>query len=385
MSFKLQGICPHPIIQGPMAGGASTPDLVAAVSNAGGLGSLAGGMLSPVAIIEHAELIRQRTDRPFAINLFVQDTPTPSEQEIASASELLKPIWSEFGWDKLPLPARWCEDFEAQLQALIIARPAVASFTFGILQPSHLRCLHEAGIAVIGTATNVQEALAWQSLGADAVCLSGTEAGGHRGTFIGAQEDATLTTMELLVQAKPHLRIATIVAGNIMAGADIAAALTAGADAVQMGTAFLVTHESGIHPAYKQKLLDVGKSTTVNMSVNTSVNTSPNKTADATRQTRAFSGRMARGLDNRFMQIMQDAAAQVPAYPIQNALTASIRAHAGKINDTGLMSLWGGQGVHRARGMPAAELMRVLLEELHAEMNTKMPAAMPARVKVGSS
>ncbi|MEB0030736.1 nitronate monooxygenase [Undibacterium sp. RTI2.1] len=380
MSFKLQAIFPHPIIQGPMAGGASTPDLVAAVSNAGGLGSLAGGMLSPVAIIEHAELIRQRTDRPFAINLFVQDTPTPSEQEIACASELLKPIWSEFGWDKLPLPARWCEDFEAQLQALIIARPAVASFTFDILQPSHLLRLHEAGIAVIGTATNVQEALAWQSLGADAVCLSGTEAGGHRGTFIGAQEDATLTTMELLVQAKPHLQIPIIVAGNVMAGADIAAALTTGANAVQMGTAFLVTHESGIHPAYKQKLLEVGKSTTVS----TSVNTSSNKKADATRQTRAFTGRMARGLDNRFMQIMQDVAAQVPAYPVQNALTASIRAHAGKTNDTGLMSLWAGQGVHRARGMPAAELMRVLLEELHAEMNTKMLAAMPARVMGGT-
>ena len=335
---------PHPIIQGPMAGGASTPALVAAVSNGGGLGSLACGMLTPLAMIEQAEHIRQLSDRPFAMNLFVQATPQPGAEEIAQAGELLRPVWSQFGWDKLPLPARWCEDFEQQFDALLVAKPAVASFTFGIIDAAHLQRLHAAGIAVIGTATQVAEALAWQQLGADAVCLSGVEAGGHRGTFIGAQEAATLTAPELLRAALPVLHIPAIAAGNIMDGKDIAAALAAGAGAVQMGSAFLVTSESGIHPAYKQALLHAA--------------------ANSTAQTRGITGRFARGLNNPFIETMAAVQMQVPAYPVQNALTAAIRTQAGKNNDTAWMSLWAGTGIHRARALPAVELLALLLQEL---------------------
>ncbi|CAN5733139.1 nitronate monooxygenase [soil metagenome] len=353
--MTLSELCLYPIIQAPMAGGATTPELVAAVCNAGGLGSLAAPLLSPLAIIEQAEHIRRLTDKPFAINLFVQPRPQQIDTALLeSAKLLLQPVYAELGWESLPTPTRWNEDFEAQLDALIIARPAVASFTFDILHACQMQRLHAAGILVVGTATNLQEAIVWQAMGADAICLQGVEAGGHRGTFLGAQQDSTLGWRALLAQClalpesspqnQPQIQLPLIVAGGIMDGRDIASALAAGAQAVQMGTAFLTTKEAAIAPAYKQRLLD-------------------SKT-DTTRQTRAFSGRLARGLDNRFMQLMEPVAAQVPAYPVQNSLTGRIRAEAGKTNNTELMSLWAGQGVARARDLSVSELMTALVAEI---------------------
>ncbi|GAB2859397.1 nitronate monooxygenase [Pseudoduganella ginsengisoli] len=334
----------HPIIQGPTAGGANTPDQVAAVSNAGALGSLAGSLLSPDTLRNQVAAIRERTDRPFCLNFFVQNTPSPSADEVARAEVLLRPVLDALGWDKLPLPAKWCEDFQAQFEALIDLKPAVASFTFNQLHKEQVAQLQQAGIAVLGTVTTVDEALAWQAAGADGVIASGIEAGGHRGTFIGPQKEARLTTFELLPAVVAAVHIPVVAAGGIMDGADIKRALAHGAQAVQMGTAFLVTDESGIHPAYKQRLLQAKEHTT--------------------RQTRAFSGRYARGLDNRFMQLMGDVEEQVPAYPVQNALTGSIRAEAAKRGDTEWMSLWCGTQVHRSRGMPAAQLVRTLVEEM---------------------
>ncbi len=343
---SLQTLCPHPIIQAPMAGGATTPELVAAVSNAGGLGSLAAPLLTPLAIIEQAEHIRRLTDKPFAINLFVQTRPQVDFAALEAAKLLLQPVCAELGWDNLPTPTRWCEDFEAQLDALITARPAVASFTFDVLHGSQLQRLHDAGIKVVGTATNLQEAIVWQAMGADAVCLQGVEAGGHRGTFIGAQKESNLGLSALLETCKPHMQVPIIAAGGIMDGRQIKQMLQAGAQLVQMGTAFLTTKESAIHPAYKQRLLESNR--------------------DTTRQTRAFSGRIARGLDNHFMQTMDAVADKVPAYPIQNALTGSIRAAAGKAANTELMSMWAGQGMAAVRDLCVAELMAALIEEMQA-------------------
>ncbi|MFZ6741700.1 NAD(P)H-dependent flavin oxidoreductase [Undibacterium sp. JH2W] len=343
---SLPTLCPHPIIQAPMAGGATTPELVAAVSNAGGLGSLAAPLLTPLAIIEQAEHIRRLTDKPFAINLFVQTRPQVDFAALEAAKLLLQPVCEELGWDNLPTPTRWCEDFEAQLDALITARPAVASFTFDVLHGSQLQRLHDAGIKVVGTATNLQEAIVWQAMGADAVCLQGVEAGGHRGTFIGAQKESTLGLSALLDACKPHMQVPIIAAGGIMDGRQIKQMLQAGAQMVQMGTAFLTTKESAIHPAYKQGLLE--------------------STSDTTRQTRAFSGRIARGIDNHFMQTMDAVADKVPAYPIQNALTGAIRAAAAKANNTGLMSMWAGQGMAAVRDLSVAELMAALVAEMQA-------------------
>ncbi|MES2258890.1 MAG: nitronate monooxygenase [Pseudomonadota bacterium] len=345
--MDLQSLFSHPIIQGPMAGGGSTPALAAAVSNAGGLGALACSLLSPDVLRTQAGAIRALTNKPFILNLFVQNTPAPTADEVARATELLKPVWSELGWSELPLPARWCEDFQAQFDVLIELRPAAVSFTFNQLNAEQVARLHAAGIFVIGTITTVDEALAWQAAGADAVVASGVESGGHRGTFIGAQTDATLTTFELLPKVVAAVNIPVIAAGGIMDGADIRRALDAGAQAVQMGTAFLVTDEAGIPPSYRQRLLTAGD--------------------HPTRLTRAFSGRYARGLENRFMREMAAVEAQVPAYPVQNALTGSIRAEAAKRGDTEWMSLWCGTGVSRARGMPAAQLVELLVEEMRGK------------------
>ncbi|MCX7217636.1 MAG: nitronate monooxygenase [Burkholderiales bacterium] len=344
--MKILSLCQYPIIQAPMAGGITTPELVAAVSNAGGLGSLAAPLLAPLEIIEQAEHIRRLTDKPFAINLFVQTKPQIDYAAVAAAKLLLQPVMAELNMDELPTPTRWSQDFEEQLDALIIARPAVASFTFDVLHASQIQRLHAAGILVIGTATNLPEAIVWQAMGADAVCLQGVEAGGHRGTFIGAQEESTLGALALLAQCQPHIRLPMILAGGIMDGGQIAAALAAGAQAVQMGTAFLTVKESGIGAAYKQRLFDA-------------------KT-DSTRQTRAISGRLARGLDNKFMELMAAVQAQVPIYPIQNALTSGIRAQAGKSNNTELMSLWAGQGVAKVRDLTVSELIAALVAEWHS-------------------
>ena len=352
--MDLKALFQYPIIQGPMAGGACTPALIAAVSNSGALGALPASLFTPEMMQSQIDQVRKLTERPFLINLFVQRTPHPTVEQLTHARALLKPVWSALGWTDLPLPQRWCEDFEAQFEVLIAARPACASFTFDILSIDQVERLHDAGIFVIGTITTVAEALAWQAVGADAVVASGIEAGGHRGTFIGAQQDATLNAAQLLPLVVQALAIPVIAAGAIMDGVDIARVLAQGASAVQMGTAFLVTDESGIHPAYKQRLLDAG-SDLANPSAN-----------HQTRLTRAFSGRYARGLDNRFMQVMTAVEVQVPAYPVQNALTGSLRAAAAKSGDTEWMSLWAGTGVDRARPMAAATLVTTLVAEMQA-------------------
>lgn len=333
-----------PIIQGPMAGGSCTPALVAGVSNAGGLGSLPGSLLTPAAIRDQVGQIRALTDRPFVLNFFVQAMPAPSEAEVRAGVELLRPIWQSLGWSELPIPKEWCQDFGAQFEALLALKPAAASFTFNILSESQVERLHSAGIAVIGTVTTVEEAEAWETVGADAVVASGVEAGGHRGTFLGPQEEATLPARSLWPLVAAAVDIPVIAAGGIMTGVDIREALSLGAKAVQMGTAFLVADESGIHPAYRQKLLTGSHL--------------------KTRLTRSFSGRYARAIENRFMKQMEGVETQVPAYPVQNALTGSIRSAASASGDAELMSLWAGAEFGRARALSVAQLMQTLVAEM---------------------
>ncbi len=241
------------------------------------------------------------------------------------------------------MPARFCEPFEDQFEALLEAAPRLASFTFGILTHAQVERLHARGTLVSGTATNVAEARAWAGVGADFICAQGAEAGGHRGTFIGNYEDSLIGTMALVPQMDDAVDIPVIAAGGIMDGRGIAAALMLGAGAVQKGTAFLTCPEASAHPGWQRLLRE-----------------SPDT---ATGVTMAFSGRMARGISNDFMRRMAGHQHQVPPYPVQNALTGEIRAAAAKAGRTDYLSLWAGQGLTMSRGLPAAELMAQLEAE----------------------
>ncbi len=349
-----------PIVQGPMAG-SDTPALAAAVSAAGGLGMIGAGMSAPARIAEATAEVRRCTDQPFGINLFVQDTPTPDAATVAQALERLAPLYAELGLPPPEMPARWCEDFRAQFDALLAARPAVASFTFGILNSADVARLHAAGCYVVGTATTVAEALAWADVGADAVCASGMEAGGHRGSFLGNFAASMIGTLALVPQCVDALcprGVAVIAAGGIMDGRGIAAAQALGAEAVQMGTAFLVCPESGIGNAYRQALAGA--------------------TATDTRTTRIFSGRPARAIVNRMVEQLQAFEDSVPAYPVQNALTGALRRAAAQAGRGDYLSMWAGQGVAAARPLPAAALVAQLEEEWRAASAT-LSARTPAR------
>jgi len=338
-----------PVIQAPMAGGATTPELVAAVCNAGALGSFAAATLAPQAIRVGVKRIRELTDRPFGVNLFVLQAPQPDPAAIARANLLLAPFRAELGLPQAAPPlARYCEDPQEQFEALVEARPALASFAFDVHGAAQVERLHAAGCLVAGSATNVAEARAWESAGADFICAQGIEAGGHRGTFIGSVEDSLIGCMALVPQIVDAVRLPVIAAGGIMDGRGIAAALMLGAAAAQMGTAFLNCVESGIHPAWKAALRGAGDT--------------------ATRVTLAFSGRMARGINNDFMRRMAAHQEEVPAYPVQNALTGEMRAAAARQNEVQYMSLWAGQGVALARTLGAAELIDTLSAELRAAL-----------------
>jgi len=333
-----------PIIQAPMLG-ASTPALAAAVSRAGGLGSLAPG-LNAEAMAHAAATVRAATDRPFAMNLFVLEPTTPAAAEVARAVEVLAPYYAALGLPRPTAPTRWAEDFAAQFQALLLCRPAVASFTFGCLTAEQVASLHAAGTAVVGTATTVGEARAWAAVGADAICAQGCEAGGHRGSFLAPVAASLVGTMALVPAIRDAVPLPVIAAGGIMDGRGIAAALALGAHAVQLGTAFLLSPEAATSAPWRQAIASADD--------------------DPTRLTRAFSGRFARGIENRFMRELRPIEDTLPPYPVQNALTQPLRAAATRAGDPELMSLWAGQGVRQARALGAAELVQTLWEETRA-------------------
>ncbi|KAF3996074.1 NAD(P)H-dependent flavin oxidoreductase [Glaciimonas immobilis] len=336
----------QPIILGPMLG-AGTLEMLVGVTKAGGLGSLAVSSLTPGGISAAVAAIRSHTSGPFNVNLFVLDTPHPTDQELQGAFALLDPFRAELGLSPAEPLEKYCEDFREQLEMLIALKVPVASFTFGLLDASAIERLHDAGTLVIGTATNVAEARAWEANGADIICAQGAEAGGHRGTFIGNFDSSMIGTMALVPQIVDNVKVPVVAAGGIMDGRGIAAALMLGAQAVQMGTAFLSCAECLIHPAWKTKLREASDI--------------------STRITRSFSGRAARGIVNEYMQRMAPYENQVLAYPVQNALTGAIRQAAGKANRPEFLSLWASQatalGQRRKSEISVAELMEQLLSE----------------------
>ena len=332
----------HPIIQAPMGGGFTPPDLVAAVSNAGALGSLGAPYLSPAQITEAAEKIRALTDRPFTVNLFAGGYAAPSHIDPAPMLALLGEVHEKLGIPPPVLPPLSPSPFEAQLEAVLAARPKVFSFTFGIPDAGSIARLKQQGIVILGTATTVGEAQLLAAVGVDAVVAQGEEAGAHRGTFAGPFEDAMVPTLDLVEAIARTVNIPVVASGGLMEGREIAAALKRGAIAVQLGTAFLACPECGAPAAHKRALLEAGQDTTV--------------------ITRAFSGRQARGLRNAFIDAVKPD--MILPFPQQNDLTRPMRGAAAKKDQPDYLSLWAGRGVARIRQMPAAELVRSLVAEI---------------------
>lgn len=333
-----------PIFQAPMGGGPSTPALAAAVSNAGGFGSLAGGYLAPSAIEAEIRATRELTAAPFAVNLFALDEPpVPPDDAIDAANRALDVYRDELRIAHGTRPAKFSERFEEQAAVILAAKPAMFSFTFGIPPRRTLDAFRAAGILTMGTATNVPEALALRDAGVDVICAQGSEAGGHRGTFLGTREEGMLGLFALLPLIAAAVELPIVASGGIMNGDGIAAALALGADAAQLGTAFLLTPEAGTSAPYRGALRERERTTAI---------------------TRSFSGRDARGIDNRFMH---EVGASL-AYPYQNALTRDIRAAAAKAGRSEYLSLWAGQGFALATEEPAAALVARLAGETEAAL-----------------
>jgi nitronate monooxygenase len=329
-----------PIALAPMAGGPSTPALAFAVSEAGGFGQLGGQYLSLDRLRADIREVRAHTSKPFAVNLFADDGAQATQEQIASASQVLQKYRTQLGLPPLaalPRAIPLAESFAVLLEERV---PAF-SFTFGIPPASMLETCHERGIATLGTATCVAEARQLEAAGVDFIFAQGSGAGGHRGTFDRDAAPPLIGTMALVPQIASSVRTPVIAAGGIMDGRGVAAALALGACGASLGTAFLLCPEAGTSAAYRAVLKAARDDSTV--------------------LTRAFSGRWARGLENRFTREMQDAF--VAPYAAQNGLTRDLRQAAARAGDAGLLSLWAGQGVPLAADLPAADLFHRLVAE----------------------
>lgn len=334
----------YPILQAPMAGGPTTPELVAVVSNAGGLGNLGAGYLTPEQIRNAIHQTKKLTDRPFGVNLFVFEQPEePEPVVIGQMAEHLSIYRNELGIPQHPTLPKYSESFEEQLQVILEERVPVFSFTFGIPAPDVIQRIKSHGTLVMGTATTVDEAIQLEAAGVEAIVAQGSEAGGHRGTFLKNESHSLIGLMALVPQMVDHVSVPVIAAGGIMDGRGLVASLALGASAVQMGTAFLACTESGAHPTYKQQILSSNE--------------------DATEITSAYSGKAARGIQTKFMCDMQSYPGEIPAYPIQHAMTKDIRQAAAMANNPAYMSLWAGQGLRLANDRSAATIVKETIEQ----------------------
>ncbi|WP_030344979.1 nitronate monooxygenase [Streptomyces sp. NRRL S-1022] len=365
MSSALTDLLPHPIVQAPMAGGVSVPQLAAAVSEAGGLGFLAAGYKTADGMYQDIKQLRGLTNRPFGVNVFMPQPEYPGASTGSTGAAGAVPpsgavevyahqLAGEAAWYETELgdPDSGRDDgYDAKLAVLLDNPVPVVSFHFGVPAREVLDTFRRAGTLTLVTATTAEEARAVEQAGADAVIAQGVEAGGHQGSHRDLPENdgSGIGLLALVAQVREAVRIPVVAAGGIMRGSQIAAVLAAGASAAQLGTAFLATPESGAHALHKQALT--------------------NPLFARTELTRAFSGRPARGLVNRFLR--EHGPYAPAAYPEVHHLTSPLRKAAAKAGDAQGMALWAGQGHRMARELPAGRLVEVLVAEL-AEAGTAL-------------
>lgn len=334
----------YPIIQAGMAGGATTPELVASVSNAGGLGTLGAGYMTPEQMRLSIRKIREYTRFPFAVNLFIPESSAEaSDEKLQPMRQILQPYREGLGLEEELELGKVAESFEEQVRVLLEEEVPAFSFTFGIPSIELMKEFKSRNVTVMGTATTVREALALEESGVDMIVGQGYEAGGHRGTFLESTQHSLVGTFSLIPQMVDYVSIPVIAAGGIMDGRGTAAAFMLGAKGVQLGTAFLTCRESGAHDAYKKAIVE--------------------STEESTVLTRSFSGKLARGIENQFIREMEKNHASLLDYPVQNAMTRDLRQAAARQNNVEFMSLWAGQGTRLSQEETAAELMDRIIEK----------------------
>lgn len=335
----------YPIVQAGMAGGATTAELVAAVSGAGALGTLGAAYMEPTDIRTAIRLIRRRTDKPFAVNLFAADMKDDTTR-IGEVNEVLRGVRSLLGLGESAFEIQTPDRFEKQMEVLLEEKIPVISTAFGILPAPFMKEAKRRGIRVTTMVTTVREAIEAERAGSDVIVAQGSDAGGHRGTFdVGLHPNgANIGTFSLVPQITDQVRVPVVAAGGVMDGRGLVAALALGASGVQLGTRFLTAAESGAHPAYKRALLD--------------------STEESTVITRAFSGRPARGIRNAFIRTFEESGVEPLPFPTQNSATNEIRKAAAAMNKPDYMSLWAGQATRLLTdGDTASAIVKGLMDE----------------------
>jgi nitronate monooxygenase len=340
----------YPILQGPFGGGLSTVELVAAVSNAGGLGGYGAYTLNARDIYDVDRQIKAATDKPYNINLWVSDTDavhgTVTDVEFERVSQQFKSYFDEAGIPLPTKPAPFKSRFEDQLQVILDIRPKVFSFMFGIPSADVLEQCRKRGIVLVGAATTLDEALALEHAGVDMIIASGFESGGHRPSFLAPAERSTVGTFVLVQLIKEKVKTPIVAAGGIASGRGVAAALTLGADAAQIGTAFLACEESGALPAHREALFS--------------------SAARNTALSRAFTGRLGRGISTRVAQDLTGKEDNILPFPLQTTFMSSLRKAALDQQKHDMVLFWGGQIAPILKHRKAATLMQSLIEETGA-------------------
>lgn len=338
----------HPIVQGPFGGGLSTVELAATVSNLGGLGSYGAHMQSPEQIPDTVARLRAATDRPFAVNLWVSDHDAGGdaldEATFEQAWQVFRPYFEELGLSKPSRAERGHPSFDAQIEALLESAPPVFSFVFGIPSKSVLAACRLRGIVTAGAATTLAEAEALERAGVDLIVATGAEAGGHRPSFLETAEASLHGTFALVQLVSRRVKVPVIAAGGIADACGIRAAMLLGAQAGQIGTAFLACEESGATREHRALLFD--------------------DAARRTTLTRAFTGRLARGIRNRWTDEFREREALLPPFPRTGWFTSQLKAAAVAAGRTDLVALWSGQIAPNLEHRDAAALMRTLVRGL---------------------
>ncbi|SFD89359.1 nitronate monooxygenase [Chitinophaga sp. CF118] len=340
----------YPILQGPFGGNLSSVELVSTVSNAGGLGGYGAYTLSPQEIVDVDQQIKAATNKPYNINLWVSDTDavdgTVSDEQFKQSQQLFKPYFDELGIALPEKPAPFRSRFENQVEVILHQKPPVFSFMFGTPSADILEQCRKLAIVTIGAATTLDEAIALESAGVDLIIASGFEAGGHRPSFLAPAESSTTGTFVLLQLIKEKVKTPVIAAGGIANGKSVAAAMALGADAVQIGTAFLACDESNTTAIHRQMLFsDAAKYTTLS---------------------RAFTGRLGRGITSRIAKDLIHKEKGFLPFPLQTQFMSHLRKAAIEQEKWDMILFWGGQIAPILKHTKASELMKSILEETTA-------------------